>query len=402
MTGILKEAVGMNHGYDKTIRACFFGYIIQAIINNFVPLLFLTFQKSYEIPLSDITLLVTFNFGIQLIIDLVSTVFVDKIGYRASMMMAHGFAAAGLAMLMFLPDLLPNHFVGILISVMVYAVGGGLLEVLVSPVVESCPSDNKEKTMSMLHSFYCWGHVGVVLISTVFFAFFGVENWKILAGIWVLVPVCNMFSFAVVPLAPVVEEGENGCGFGELLKNKYFLILFVMMISAGASEQTVSQWASLFAENGLGVTKMIGDLAGPMSFAIMMGISRSFYGKYGDRINLDKFMSASCLMCMATYLCIALVPNPVIGLIGCAMTGLAVGIMWPGTFSKAAASIKRGGTVMFALLALGGDIGCSAGPTLAGFVSDKMGGNLRMGILAAIIFPILLFAGIFLCKKKKT
>lgn len=392
----------MKKGYDKTIRACFFGYIIQAIINNFVPLLFLTFKSSYGIPLSDITLLVTFNFGIQLIIDLISALFVDKIGYRASMMIAHAFSAAGLVMLTFLPDLMSNHFIGILIPVMVYAVGGGLLEVLVSPVVESCPSDNKEKTMSMLHSFYCWGHVGVVLVSTVFFAVFGIENWRILAGMWALVPVWNMFSFATVPLAPVVENGEKGCGFAELLKNRYFLILFVMMVCAGASEQAVSQWASLFAENGLGVTKTIGDLAGPMCFAIMMGISRSFYGKYGDRIDLDVFMSASCLMCMATYLCIALIPNPIIGLAGCAMTGLAVGIMWPGTFSKAASSIKRGGTVMFALLALGGDIGCSAGPTLAGFVSDTMGGNLRMGILAAVIFPVFLLVGIFLCRKQKS
>ncbi|MFG6330263.1 MAG: MFS transporter [Lachnospiraceae bacterium] len=385
----------MKNEYNKTIAACFVGYIVQAVVNNFTPLLFLFFQNSYHIPLSRITLLVTFNFGIQLLVDLLSVGFIDKIGYRASMVLAHVLSAAGLALLTVLPDVLPTPFAGILIAVMIYAIGGGLLEVLVSPVVEACPSDNKEKAMSMLHSFYCWGHAGVVLISTVFFHVAGIENWKILALTWALIPVGNAVVFAKVPIAPLIEDGESGLELKELFRMKVFWILLVMMICAGASEQAVSQWASAFAEKGLGISKTAGDLAGPMAFAVLMGTSRLFYGKYGDRIHLERFMVYSCLLCILSYLGIALFPVPVLSLIACAVCGLSVGIMWPGTFSRASAALPKGGTAMFALLALGGDIGCSGGPTLVGMVSGVFGDNLKMGILAGIVFPVLLLMGIF-------
>lgn len=391
----------MKNQYNKTITACFTGYIVQAIVNNFTPLLFLFFQRSYHIPLSQITLLVTFNFGIQLLIDLLSVSFVDKIGYRASMVLAHVLSAAGLIFLTVLPEILPVPFAGILISVMVYAIGGGLLEVLVSPVVEACPSDNKEKAMSMLHSFYCWGHAGVVLISTVFFYVAGIENWKLLAVIWALIPIGNAVAFTKVPIAPLMEDGESGLQLKELLGMKIFWILLIMMVCAGASEQAVSQWASTFAEKGLGISKTAGDLAGPLAFAVLMGSSRLFYGKYGDRIHLDRFMIASCCLCILSYLGISLLPIPQLCLLACAVCGLSVGIMWPGTFSKAAAALPKGGTAMFALLALGGDIGCSGGPTLVGMVSGALGDNLKMGVLAGIVFPILLFAGILLCQNTK-
>ncbi len=391
----------MKNQYNKTITACFVGYIVQAIVNNFTPLLFLFFQRSYYIPLSQITLLVTFNFGIQLLVDLLSVGFVDKIGYRASMIAAHGLSAAGLILLIVLPEVLPAPFIGILIAVMIYAIGGGLLEVLVSPVVEACPSDHKEKAMSMLHSFYCWGHAGVVLISTLFFYAAGIESWKILAVIWAMIPIMNAFAFAKVPIAPLMEDGESGLELKELFRMKVFWILLVMMVCAGASEQAVSQWASAFAEKGLGISKAAGDLAGPMAFAVLMGTSRLFYGKYGDRIHLERFMVYSSVLCILTYLGISLFPVPQLSLIACAVCGLSVGIMWPGTFSKASAALPKGGTAMFALLALGGDIGCSGGPTLAGIVSGALGDNLKMGILAGIIFPVLLLVGILLCRKTK-
>ncbi len=391
----------MQNRYNKTITACFTGYIVQAIVNNFVPLLFLTFQRTYHIPLSQITLLVTFNFGIQLLVDLLSVSFVDKIGYRVSMVIAHILAAVGIVLLTFLPELLPSAFAGILIAVMVYAIGGGLLEVLVSPVVEACPSDNKEKAMSMLHSFYCWGHVGVVLFSTLFFQIFGISNWKVLAVIWAVVPLVNAFVFTKVPMAALMEEGEIGLSLKDLLGMKLFWILLIMMVCAGASEQAVSQWASTFAEKGLGVSKTIGDLAGPMAFAVLMGSSRAFYGKYGDRINLDKFMIYSSLLCILSYLGVSLLQMPQLNLIACAVCGLSVGIMWPGTFSKASAALPKGGTAMFALLALGGDVGCSGGPTLVGMISGMMGDNLKIGILAGVIFPSLLLTGIILCRKRK-
>lgn len=393
--------MSQSKNYQKTMYACFIGYIVQAVVNNFVPLLFVVFQDSYHIPLSQITALITINFLIQLGVDLLSAGVVDKLGYRTCVLLAHGYAAAGLVLLAFLPDLLPNPFAGILIAVGIYAVGGGLIEVLISPILEACPTKNKEKAMSLLHSFYCWGHVGVVLISTVFFRLAGVGNWRILTVLWALIPVGNLVLFAGAPIYSLHEEGETGLTLRELFTKKIFWILMLMMLCAGASEQAVSQWASIFAEKGLGVSKTVGDLAGPMAFAALMGTSRLIYGKYGDRLNLNRFMTLSCFLCIAAYGCISLIPNAAVGLAGCAVCGFSVGILWPGTFSKASAAVKGGGTAMFALLALAGDLGCSGGPTLAGAVFSQCGDNLRMGILAAAVFPVLLLAGMLLLSRQK-
>lgn len=388
----------MDKSYNKTLYACFTGYIVQAIVNNFVPLLFLTFHNTYGIPMTQITLLITFNFGLQLLVDILSITFVDRIGYRASMLIAHICAVTGFVFLTVLPDICGNAFAGLLIAVAVYAVGGGLLEVLVSPIVEACPTKNKEKAMSLLHSFYCWGHVAVVLVSTVFFYLFGIENWRCMAWIWSVIPFANMLLFTRVPIPSLMDEGEKGLSVRQLFGKKIFWVLMLMMICAGASEQAVSQWASTFAEMGLNVSKTVGDLAGPMLFAILMGSARAFYGKYGERIDLEHFMIGSSVLCIASYLCIALVPSPVVGLIGCGLCGLSVGIMWPGVFSKAAAYEAKGGTAMFAMLALAGDVGCSGGPTVVGMVSGALDNNLKMGILAGVVFPMLLLAGIFLCR----
>ncbi len=391
----------MKLTYRHTIRACLTGYIVQAVIVNFAPLLFLTFQTSYHIPLTQITMLVTVNFGVQLLVDLLSAGFVDKIGYRVSIGIAHLTAAAGLIMLAVLPDVLPTPFYGLLAAVVVYAVGGGLLEVLVSPIVESCPTDNKAGTMSLLHSFYSWGQVGVVLLSTVYFAVFGTARWKILAMLWALLPICNFFVFTRVPIAPLVKEGERGLSLRELFSRRIFWLFFLMMLCAGASEQAVSQWASTFAEQSLGVSKTVGDLAGPMAFAVCMGVARSFYGKYGEKVDLDGFMIGSAALCVLSYLLLSLVPVPALGLVGCALCGVSVGIMWPGTLSKAAATLRGGGTAMFALLALAGDLGCSGGPTLAGMVSAAAGDELRAGLLAAVVFPLVLLLGLLLLWRKK-
>lgn len=389
-----------HNPYKRTLTACFIGYIVQAIVNNFAPLLFLTFQSTYGIPLSRITLLVTVNFSLQLLIDLLSAGFIDKIGYRASVVLAHIFSAAGLILMTVLPGLLPDAFVGLLISVLVYALGGGLLEVLVSPIVEACPTDNKEKAMSLLHSFYCWGHVGVVLLSTLFFAVFGIENWKILALLWALVPLFNLILFATAPICTLNEDGEKGMSLSGLLTSKIFWILMLLMVCSGACEQAVSQWASTFAEKGLGISKTAGDLAGPMMFALLMGTSRLLYGKWGEKMNLQKCMAYSGVLCAVSYLLISLSPSPVLSLIGCGICGFSVGILWPGTFSMAAKQLRSGGTVLFALLALAGDLGCTGGPTYVGLISGAFGDDLKAGILAALIFPAFLLLGMLLCRVK--
>ena len=391
----------MDKTYNKTMVACFVGYIVQAIVNNFVPLLFVTFHTRYQLPLSRITLLVTLNFGIQLCVDLASVSFVDRLGYRVSMVLAHAASALGLIALAILPNVLAQPFIGILIAVVLYAIGGGLLEVLVSPVMEACPTPNKEAAMSLLHSFYCWGHVGVVLLSTAFFAAFGIDRWPVLALLWAIVPLGNMLAFTRVPMASLMPAGETGLSLRALFRQRQFWIFLLLMICAGASEQAVSQWASTFAEQGLGVSKSLGDLAGPMLFAVMMGTSRTVYGKIGEKIPLRSFIFGSGLLCVSAYLLISLSPVPLLSLIGCGICGFAVGILWPGTFSMAAASMPRGGTALFALLALGGDVGCAGGPTFVGLVSAAFSGDLHRGILCAIVFPCLMLASISLLRRKK-
>ena len=390
--------MSIRENYKHTILACYGGYITQAIVNNFVPLLFLTFQNSFAISLDKIALLVSINFGFQLLVDFFAAKFVDKIGYRICVVAAHVFCAAGLAGLAFFPDLFPDPYAGIVTAVLLYAMGGGLIEVLISPIVEACPTDNKEGAMSLLHSFYCWGHVFVVLASTLFFGVFGIANWRIMACIWAVIPMLNCFYFSAVPIRVLVEDGK-GMSMTALFKSKIFWILLLLMICAGASEQGMSQWASAFAESGLGVSKTAGDLAGPCMFAVMMGLARLFYGKFSEKMNLQRFMLLSSGLCIVSYLLASVSPWPVFGLAGCALCGLSVGIMWPGSFSIAAKAMRQGGTALFALLALGGDLGCSAGPAVVGFVSEAFGENLKMGLLAAIIFPALLILGILICRK---
>ena len=386
----------MTFTYKHTMYASFIGYIVQAIINNFIPLLFLTFQSSYNIPISKITFLVTFNFGFQLLIDFLSAGFIDKIGYRLSVIIAHICAGLGLISLTILPEIFSDPFIGLLISVMIYAIGGGLIEVLISPIVEACPTDNKEAAMSLLHSFYCWGHVSVVLISTIFFSVFGILNWKYLAIFWSLIPIFNIFLFIKVPILHLIEDGENSLTVKELLSNKIFWLMILLMICAGASEQSVSQCASTFAEKTLNGNKALGDLAGPMFFAIMMGISRTIYGKLGEKINLKLLMIFCSLLCFISYIIISLSPWPLLSLIGCGICGFSVGILWPGTFSISSSILKKGGTALFAFLALAGDVGCSLGPTIVGRLSSIFNDNIKIGILFSSIFPILLIIGIIL------
>ncbi len=387
--------------YGHTIYASYLGYITQAIVNNFVPLLFLTFQTQYGITLEKLGLLVTINFGVQLLVDFLAARFIDRIGYRTAIVAAHVFSGLGLIGLAVFPELLPPY-AGIILAIICYAIGGGIIEVLVSPIVEACPTAKKEAAMSLLHSFYCWGHVFVVLASTLFFTLAGIENWKWMAVIWSALPFANAVYYSLVPLAAPVEEGR-GMSVPELLKSRTFWILFLLMICSGASEQGMSQWASAFAESGLKVSKTVGDLAGPCLFAVLMGTSRALYAKLSDKISLKAAMIGSGCLCIACYLLAAFAPHPVFGLIGCAVCGFSVGIMWPVTFSLASNALPSGGTAMFAFLALAGDLGCGSGPTIVGSVAEKFGDNLKIGVLSAIVFPILLVAvNLMLSRRKRS
>ena len=383
----------------KTLAACYLGFVTQAISANFAPLLFLTFKSTYGITLDKIAMIPLVFYLTQLLIDLAATKFADKIGYRTCVVASQVLSAVGLVLMAILPEILPVPFIGILISVVLYAIGSGLIEVLVSPIVEACPFENKDGMMSLLHSFYCWGAMGVILGSTLFFSVFGVENWKILTFVWAMVPLYNTFNFINCPIERLFEDGKS-MGIGRLLKTPIFWLMIVLMVCSGASEASMAQWASAFTESAIGVSKTIGDLAGPCLFAMFMGISRMLYGKFSEKLDLTKVMLVCGIMCAGCYLLASLSPLPILGLAGCAVCGLAVGIMWPGSISISSQKCPRGGTAMFAFLALAGDLGAMVSPAMVGSISERAGGNLKTGLLAATLFPIVLVVGLLILKKK--
>lgn len=387
----------IQKNYKKTLIACYLGYVTQAISANFTPLLFLTFISTYGITLEKIAMIPLVFYLTQLLVDLAATKFADKIGYRACVVASQVLSAAGLVLMAILPETLPVPFIGILFAVVLYAIGSGLIEVLVSPIVEACPFENKDGMMSLLHSFYCWGAMGVILGSTLFFAVFGVENWKLLTVIWALVPLCNIFNFINCPIERLVEDGKS-MGIGKLLKTPIFWLMIMLMACSGASEATMSQWASAFTESAIGVSKTVGDLAGPCLFAMFMGISRMLYSKFSEKLDLSKVMLICGTMCVACYLLASLSSLPILGLAGCALCGLAVGIMWPGSISISSQNCPRGGTAMFAFLALAGDLGAMVSPSMVGSLSERAGGDLKTGLLVATLFPVMLVVGLIILR----
>lgn len=385
--------------YKKTLIACCLCSVTQAITANFAPLLFLTFKSSYGISLEKIALIPVVFYFTQLLVDFAVTRFADKIGYRACILASQILSSLGLIFMAILPEVMPVPFIGIIISVILYAIGSGIVEVLSSPIVEACPFENKDGVMSILHSFYSWGSVGVILGSTLFFVAFGIENWQILALVWALVPLFNTFNFISCPIEKLVEDGK-GMRVLELLRLPIFWLMIILMICAGASEVTMAQWASAFTESALGVSKTVGDLLGACLFAAFMGMARMIYGKMSKALDLTKTMLACGVLSIICYLLASLSSSAVLGLIGFALCGLAVGIMWPGTISISSEKCVGGGTAMFAFLALAGDFGATVGPAMVGGISEIAGDNLKSGLLIATVFPIILTIGLLFLNGK--
>ena len=385
--------------YKKTLIACYLGFVTQAISANFTPLLFLTFKTTYGITLEKIAMIPMVFYLTQLFVDYAATKFADKLGYRICVVASQILSAFGIASMSFLPELLPIPFLGILISVILYAIGSGLIEVLVSPIVEACPFENKSGMMSLLHSFYCWGAMGVILGSTLFFTIFGINNWKILTLIWAIIPLYNTLNFIKCPINKLPDSDES-MGIRQLFQMPLFCFMILLMVCSGASEACMAQWASAFTESALGVSKTIGDLAGPCLFALFMGVARMLYGKFSEKLDLIKVMLFCGILCTACYLLASLSTLPILGLIGCALCGSAVGIMWPGSISISSQRCPKGGTAMFAFLALAGDLGAMISPAMVGSLSELAGGNLKIGLFVATIFPIILVVGLLLLKRE--
>ncbi len=378
--------------YRHTLVSCYICFIIQSIVNNFSPLLFVTYSKEFNVSVSELALLVSFNFAVQMIVDAVGVRYADRIGYRRGMFIAHLASFLGLSGLAAFTLVLPS-FSGLLIATVFCAMGSGFIEVLTSPIVEALPLGEKSAAMSLLHSFYCWGHIAIVLITTGSLALFGAENWRYIALFWAAFPLVNCILFSFVPLVSLESEGEGHRSFLKLFAFRDFPMFLVLMISTGAMEQSMAQWVSYFAEAGLGITKTTGDLLGGCTFALTMALPRTFWGMRGDRLDLTKALSLCAAGVFASYLFTVFAPHPILSLAGCAVCGIFVGIYWPGTLSAASRRLPLGGTTMFAALALAGDFGCAVGPGIMGFVSDAVGGTrgLKAGFLASSAFAVAAF-----------
>ena len=385
--------------FEHTKTACYLGSISQSIVCGFLPLLFVIFNQDYGIPLAKVTLFATINFVIQLIMDFTSLFYIDRVSYRKTIVVAHLLAAGGFLFLGIVAPRVQNTYLAVLFSVMLFSAGGGLFEVLLSPIIEGCPSKNKAATMSMLHSMFAFGSIGVILLTNLLLFIFGKNNWHYIAIIWALIPFANAIYFLIVPINKIVDNNERTPLF-KLFKKKSFLVFILIMFCSGASEIAMSQWASAFAESSLGVSKVMGDILGPCIFASMMALSRVLYSKLADRINLAKYLLACGFLTVACFLTAALSPVKIMALLACGFCGFTVGIMWPGTVSLTAKTYPMGGAAMFGVMALAGDIGCTSGPTLVGFVASAFGGELRMGLLISSIFPILLVVGTILLMKR--
>ena len=380
--------------FKWTRKACYLGYITQSVCINFAPLLFLTFEHTFGITLGQISLLIGVNFAVQLLSDMTVARIARLIGLRQAAVSAQLIAAAGLVSLAILPYALPSPFAGLTIAVLLCGIGGGCNEVLISPIIEACPGEEKAGSMSLLHSFYCWGQAGVILLSVGFFALFGIEHWRVLSCLLGLFPAVGALLFLAVPLAQPAEE-EGGTALRHLFRSRAMLWCLLLIFSAGAAEMVMGQWASAFAESGLGVSKTVGDLLGPCFFAVMMGSSRILYAKLATRVSLLLTVTLSAALCVISFLMAALAPIPLVALLACGLCGLSVGVFWPGTYSLAAARLPRGGVPMFAVLAVAGDLGCLLGPTAAGAIADRMGGDIRFSFLLTALLPavIVLCAG---------
>ena len=383
-----------------TLFACYFGYITQAIINSLLPLLFVTLQNIFHLNVVQIGFMVTYNFIVQILADLFAAKFADRIGYRPCMVAAHVASAVGLSGLAVFPFMLPSPYAGLLVSITIYAIGGGLIEALVGPIVQALPLARKESAINILHSFYCWGHAGVVILTTLFFQFAGTENWRSLCLLWAIIPAGNLILCSICPMYQLGDEAQT-IPFRKIFSSKLFWLFVLLMLCAGATEHAMVQWISFFAEESLHITKAVGDLLGPCMFALLMGISRAVYGAHGDHFPLSKALMITGLACIGSYLLAVFSPIPMLSLIGCGICGLAVGLLWPGSFNLCAKHCPNGGTAMFALLAVAGDLGCSAGPSTVSAVAAAFDGQIKAGLLVASIFPLLLVVGVFTLSKAR-
>ena len=392
--------------YKSTIAACYIGSFVQAIIVNTTPILFIPLREQFGLTFQQMGLLVLINFISQVGCDILFSNAIDKYGFRRFVVAAHGLAVVGLVLFAASPLLFDRPFAGFVTATIIFSGSGGLLELLLSPIVNAIPTDEKAGAMSVLHSFYSWGQAAVILLTTVLLFVFGRAWWQWIILIWTLVPLFNFFFLMRVPFAPNVPE-EQRQGMDKILLKPFFIAALATILCGAAAELCISQWASAYLEEAMRLPKVVGDVGGVCLFAVMMGVGRLFYGMYGKKINVSLMMLIGTVGAAACYITVALSGTAVLSLLACGLCGLCVSLLWPGTLVVASEHYPLAGAWMFAILAAG-DIGASAGPWLMGVVAeqahrlpflsglltqgmspDQLG--LRAAMLVSALFPIIAF-----------
>lgn len=371
----------MKKEFRLTLMAARMGFFTQALVNNLAPVFFVLFRVLYGFSYLQVGILAALNFTLQLFADITSPNLISRFGYRKCAMTAQALCAVGLILMPGLCILTGGVYISFIIPVLIYSYGAGMIEVLASPIVEAIPDLPENTKMSMLHSFYSWGQMTCVALTTLALHFIGYERWFLIPVLWSAIPIFGiiLFSRARLDMADMAEkESEKG---GRLFCRSFVLML-IIMTCAGASEIAMSEWSSLFAEEALGVSKVAGDLFGPCMFALFMGMGRMCHAKFGERLNLSRLIKACSLLCVICYVGAALLRPAAASLIFCALTGLSVSLMWPGALSLAAAR-NNGGARMYGLLAAFGDIGCIIGPVVTSSVSEFADGNERIRAIGA-------------------
>ncbi len=376
--------------YKHTIRACYAGTFTMSLVSNLTPLLFVILMDSFGLTFEQVGRLTLVNFMTQIAADLVFSKPVDKWGVRPFVAGGHFLCTIGLVLFALAPMYAPhNTYIWFMVSTVLFSCGGGLLELLLSPIVQAIPGDEKARAMSMLHSFYAWGFILVVVLTTTALGVFGSANWPLIMITWAILPLATGIAFLKVPLAPQVSE-EQRTRTGVLLSSAFFVVVVLGIAAGGAAEVSMSQWISAFTERALGLSKQMGDLVGVCMFALFLGIGRASYGKWGGKTDVTTLMLWGAVGSVLCFLGAALIPNPILAMACCAANGLCVSLLWPGSIVTAAARFPLAGASMFAILAAGGDVGAAFGPWAVGAVADVVPSGLRGGLLVGTIYPAIM------------
>lgn len=404
--------------YQLTTISCFVGIFCQAVSSNITAILFIPLMTLYGLSYVHLGLLVGINFTTQVLVDIIASRLVDRYGFRVFVLPSDILAVIGLVLFGLTPVLFDNILTGLVFSTIIFSASCGLQEVMLSPIVNAIPHNDKGPAMALMHSFYAWGQVATIIITTLFLFFFGIENWQVIVFLWALVPLVNFFMFLAAPFPGVIHENQR-MTMRDLILKPFYLVALLAIMGGAATELVMNQWSSTFSEKVLELPKVTGDILGMCGFAVFLGLGRVLYGRYGSKINMNNVLVGSAAAAVVCYIAVAISPLPAISLAACAVCGLAASLLWPGTLVITAEKYPLAGAWIFAILAAAGDIGAASGPFAAGVITDltrqmpsilQFAASLqllpdqfaiRIAILLSAIFPLFTLACHWFLKQRQ-